>query len=72
MTKYLLRVVAWLLFAVGGAAFWFGGRVIDGLTNTGRTTAELAGIGLALICGALGALARDHAKRAGAGDGHRR
>jgi hypothetical protein len=56
--KSLLRGIAWLLFAVAGLSFWMGGRVIGEFAKTERTLAEIEGIGLALACAGLGAVAK--------------
>jgi hypothetical protein len=59
--KSLLRGVAGLLFITGAGLFWVGGRAINAFTKTPRGLAEIEGIGLAVVCFALGALI----KRAG-------
>ena len=56
--KYLLTGVAWVLFATAGLSFWFGGRAIHEFAKTERLLAEMEGIGLAAVCGALGAFAK--------------
>lgn len=61
--KFLLRGVAWLLFAMAGLSFWFGGRAISEFAKTERILAEIEGIGLAALCGGLGALAKTAAER---------
>ena len=56
--KSLLRGVAWLLFMIAGLAFWVGGRAIHEFAKTERMLAEMVGIGLAVVCGGLGAVAK--------------
>jgi hypothetical protein len=46
-----------LLFVSAALSFAFGGAVISALTNTRRGLAEMEGIGLAVLCAALGVLA---------------
>lgn len=60
--RNFLLGVTWLLFAVAGFAFWFGGGLIHALNNTDRTFAEMEGIGLAVVCGAAGAILRSFAE----------
>ena len=54
----LLGVVAKLLFALAGLAFWFGGGLIHALTNTDRITAEMEGVALTVLLVALGVIAK--------------
>ena len=57
--KHLLQGIAWLLFAVAGLAFWFGGGVIKALGGgTDRIFAEIEGIALAILFIGLGAIAK--------------
>jgi hypothetical protein len=55
---FLLRGMAWLLFAVAGLAFWVGGRAINEFARTGRMLAEMEGIALAAVCAGLGAVVK--------------
>jgi hypothetical protein len=57
--KFLLRVTAWLFFAVAGIAFWVGGRAISEFTKTDRIFAEIEGVGHAFVTGALGFIAKN-------------
>jgi len=59
--KSLLNGVAWLFFVVGGSAFWFGGRAIHEFANTERVLAEIEGIGIAILFGGFGAIAKSFA-----------
>ena len=52
------KAAAWLFFAIGGLAFWIGGRAISEFAGIGRIAAEAEGIGLAVLFGLLGAGAR--------------
>ncbi len=52
--KSLLGGVAWLLFAVAGLAFWIGGRAISEIYQVDRILAEMEGMALAVVTGALG------------------
>jgi hypothetical protein len=61
--KSLLRGVAWLLFAIAGLAFWVGGRAINEFAKTERLLAEMEGIGLAVVCAGLGAVAKAAGER---------
>jgi hypothetical protein len=56
--KAFLQGVAWLLFAIAGLAFLWGGRAISEFARTERTLAEMEGLVLAGMCGALGAWAK--------------
>ncbi len=58
LLKNLLQAMAWLLFVVAGLALWVGGRAINEFTGTERLLAEVEGIGLAAMCGVLGAFAK--------------
>jgi hypothetical protein len=59
--KLLLRGVSWLLLAVAGFAFWVGDRAISEFAKTDRILAEMEGIGLAIVTGALGFVAKNAA-----------
>ena len=59
--KAVLRGVSWLLLVVAGLAFWVGGRVITEFSKTDRMFAEMEGIGLAVVAGALGFAAKTEA-----------
>jgi hypothetical protein len=61
--KILLRGVAWLLFAIAGLTFWFGGRAISEFAKTERMLAEMEGFGLAMMCGGLGVIVKTAADR---------
>lgn len=63
--KSLLNGAAWFFFAVAGIAFWFGGRAIHEFANTGRVLAEMEGIGIAVLFGGFGAIAKSFADRFG-------
>jgi len=56
--KTLLRGLAQLLFVFAGLSFFVGGLVIGILAKTERALAEVEGIGLAVVCGGLGFLAK--------------
>lgn len=56
--KAFLRGIAVLLFGIAGVAFFFGGRFISEFGKTERVFAEMAGVFIAIVCGALGALAK--------------
>jgi hypothetical protein len=56
--KTLLRGVAQLLFVIAGLSFLVGGRAISIFAKTERVLAEAEGIGLAVVCGGLGFLAK--------------
>lgn len=56
-----LRGIAWSLFGVAGLAFWVGGRAISEFTRTDRILAEMMGLGLAAVTGALGFVAKTKA-----------
>jgi hypothetical protein len=67
--KSLLRGLAWLFFAMGGLAFLFGGGVISAVTKTDRIAAEMEGVLLALLCAAVGVMAKAAEDRLEEGDG---
>ena len=59
--KALLRGTAQILFVIAGLLFFVGGRAISEFTKTGRVLAEILGIGLALVFGIFGMVARNAA-----------
>jgi len=63
--KYVLRGVAQILFVAAGLSFLWGGRAISEFTKTERIPAEIEGIGLAFVTGALGFLAKNAADDVG-------
>ena len=52
----LLRGAAWLTIVIAVFSFWFGGRLIAALAKTDRILGEMIAIGIALVCGAVGAI----------------
>jgi hypothetical protein len=64
----VLNGAAYLLFVIAGMAFWFGGGLIHALVRTERLLAEAEGIGLAVLFGGIGAMARTIATRLETGD----
>jgi hypothetical protein len=56
--KALLRGVSQLLFVLAGLSFLVGGLAISILTKTDRISAEMAGIGVAVVFGILGFAAK--------------
>ena len=56
--KTLLRGVAQHLFVIAALSFFVGGRAIGTFTKTERVLAAMEGIALAVVRGALGALAK--------------
>jgi hypothetical protein len=65
----LLNGAAYVLFAIAGMAFWFGGGVIHAVVQTERSLAEAEGICLAALFGGIGALSKTIATRLETGDG---
>jgi hypothetical protein len=61
--KSLLQGVSWLLFAIAGLSFWVGGRAISEFAKMDRLLSEVAGLGLAGVCGALGFVAKTTGER---------
>ena len=61
--KTLLQGVAQLLFVIASLCFFVGGRAISTFTKTERVLAEMEGIGLAVLCGALGFWAKTGSRR---------
>lgn len=59
----LLNGAAWLFFGAGGLLFWFGGGLIHAIAQTERLLAEMEGIGLAMLFGIAGAIAKGVAIR---------
>jgi hypothetical protein len=53
----LLRGVAWLMFVIAGLSFWFSGRLIAEFAKIDRTLGEMGGIGIAVVCVGIGAIA---------------
>jgi hypothetical protein len=64
----LLNGAAWLFFVMAGMAFWFGGGLIHAIAQTERFLAEVEGIGLAVLVGGIGAIAKAVATRLEEGD----
>ncbi len=58
-----LEALSWLLFGLAGLSFWVGGRAIREFAKSDRILAEMAGIGLAVIFGGAGALAKSFAEQ---------
>jgi hypothetical protein len=56
--KAFLRGVSGLLFGIAGISFWVGGRAISEFSKTDRVLGEMAGIFIAIVCGALGMWAK--------------
>jgi hypothetical protein len=56
--KTLFTGTSWLLFASAGLLFFMGGRAFNEFFKIDRIVAEMCGIGLAFLCGALGAAAK--------------
>ena len=52
----LLCGAAWLMLAMAGLLFFFGGSVISAFAKTDRILGEMIAIGIALVCGSVGAL----------------
>jgi p-aminobenzoyl-glutamate transporter AbgT len=55
---FLLRGISWFLFVIAGLAFWVGGRAMHEFAKMDRVLAEMVGIGLAAVCGVLGAVVK--------------
>ncbi len=64
----LLDGVAYFFFIFAGLAVWFGGGLIHALAQTERFFAEVEGIGLAVLFGGIGAIAKTIATRLESGD----
>lgn len=54
----LVRGLSWVFFGSGALSFFWGGRFISEFGRTDRVLAEVEGIGLALVCGGLGFVAK--------------
>lgn len=52
--KALLQGLAWVLFAIAGLAFLVGGRAISDFGKIDRIAAEMLGLLIAAVTGALG------------------
>jgi hypothetical protein len=59
--KSLLNGVAWFFFVVAGIALWVGGRAIHEFANTERVLAEMEGVGIAVLFGGFGSIAKSFA-----------
>ena len=59
--KSVLRGLSQLLLVIAGLSFFVGGRAISEITKTERMLAEVEGIGLAVVCGALAFIAKSAA-----------
>ena len=59
--KSLLRGASNTLFVIAGLSFFVGGRAISEFTKTDRVLAEGLGIGLTVVCAALGMVAKSRA-----------
>jgi len=56
--KYFLQGLSSVSFAIAGLSFFFGGRAIHEFGGVDRTLAEVIGLGLAFVCGAMGWIAK--------------
>ncbi len=65
----LLNGASYLFFVIAGMAFWLGGGLIAAVVQTERLLAEAEGIGLAVLFGGFGALAKTIATRLETGEG---
>lgn len=59
--KHLLKGISQVLFVIAGLLFFVGGRAISEFTKTDRVTAEMVGIGLAVVFGVFGMVAKNAA-----------
>ena len=59
--KALLIGFYWGMVTIAFLSFWVGGRLIHDLAHIDRIFAEIVGIAIALLCGALGFLAKNFA-----------
>jgi hypothetical protein len=64
--KALLHAVAWILFAIAGLAFWWGGRAISEFGKIDRIFSEMLGLGIAFATGGLGYIFKTKADDLGA------
>lgn len=56
--KNLLKGISQILFVIAGLLFFVGGLAIGQITKTDRATAEMLGIGMALVFGIFGMVAK--------------
>jgi len=52
--KAFLHGLSWLFLGVAGMAFWAGGRAIHEFGKVDRLLAELIGLSIAVVMGAIG------------------
>ncbi len=45
------------MFVIAGLSFWFGGGLITEFAKIDRTLGEMGGIGIAVVCVGIGAIA---------------
>lgn len=64
--RALLHAVAWILFAIAGLAFWWGGRAISEFGNIERIFSEMLGLGIAFAAGGLAYILKTKADDLGA------
>jgi hypothetical protein len=58
VAQTLLGGVCWLMFAIAGFSFFFGGRLIYVFVRTDRMMGEMGGIGIAVVCAGIGVKAK--------------
>ena len=56
--KSLLYGTSQVLLAIAGFSFFVGGRAINAITKIDRMSAEVVGIGIAVVFGIFGVVAR--------------
>jgi hypothetical protein len=55
-----LKLFAYLFFGVAALCFWAGGKIISESSGSDRLFGEMGGVGLALVFGGLGAIAKHY------------
>jgi hypothetical protein len=60
--KSFLLGSSWLLLGIAALAFWFGGRAIHEFGKVDRLLAELLGLSIAVVTGALGFILKSTAE----------
>ena len=56
LSKALLRTASFVLLAIAGLSFFWGGRALSEFMHVNRLLAEVEGLGVAIVSGFLGML----------------
>lgn len=60
--RVLLRGISWIFMAIGGLAFWVGGRMISEIAKVDRLLGEMLGLAFAGGCLVVGMVSKSLAE----------